>query len=496
MKSYSQWQLNADQLKFNTKAFIGGHFVEAQDESTFACINPANKQHIADITRCGEHEVEQAVRCARTVFELGEWSRFSPSKRKKILLRLAQLIEENSDELALLDTLDMGKPIAETTGFDLPATIDVIRWTAESIDKVYGDIAPTGEEALALISREPIGVVAAIVPWNYPLMMAVWKIAPALAMGNSVLLKPSEKSSLSAIRLAELVQEAGIPDGVFNVLPGEGHITGKALALHNDIDVLAFTGSTSVGKQLLVYAGQSNMKRVWLETGGKSPVIVFADCADLQAAAAGVALGIFNNQGETCIATSRLLLEESIRDEFLALLKVEAAHYVPSDPLDPATVIGPLVDESHDRCVQQFIRSGLDEGASLLLDQTPDNPDGYYQSPTIFCDTNADMSIVRDEIFGPVLAVDTFSDWQQAIDKANDSDYGLGAGVWTNNINKAHQSSRALNAGMVWINNWAGGNSATPFGGIKQSGNGRDKSLHALEKYSELKSVWVALQSV
>ena len=342
MKSYQEWQSLAERLQFNTQIYINGRYVDAVSGETFSTINPATEAVLAEVASGDQADIDLAVQAARQSFTAGTWSRRAPAERKQVLLRLAQLLDQHRDELALIDTLDMGKSIAETTGFDLPASIDLMQWTAEAIDKCYDEIAPTGHDALATIQREPIGVIGAITPWNYPLMMALWKVAPALAAGNSLVLKPSEKSPLSALLLAELALEAGIPEGVFNVVPGFGHTAGKALALHPDVDVLAFTGSTAVGKQLLQYAGQSNMKRVWLETGGKSPVIIFADCAELKAAAEGAALGILNNQGETCIATSRLFVEESIKDVFLKHLVEAARAYVPGDPLDPETTMGPL----------------------------------------------------------------------------------------------------------------------------------------------------------
>tara|TARA_R110001583_G_scaffold195021_1_gene368525 strand:- start:6518 stop:8017 length:1500 start_codon:yes stop_codon:yes gene_type:complete len=498
MKNYNEWSQMAAALSLKTQAYIDGGYRPAADGATLDTINPATEQVIAAVASCGDIDVELAVSAARRSFTSGCWSQRTPADRKRVLLCFADLVEHHSEELALLDTLDMGKPIADSLGFDLPSTVETIRWSAESIDKVYGEIAPTGDEALALIQREPIGVVAAIVPWNYPLMMASWKFAPALAAGNSVILKPSEKSPLSALRLAELATEAGVPDGVFNVLPGYGHTVGKALALHLDVDVLAFTGSTAVAGQLMQYAGQSNLKRVWLEAGGKSPCIIFADCKDLEAAAATSAYAIFSNQGEVCIATSRLYVEESIREPFMKLLLQEAAKFVPGDPLDPATNMGPLVDRQQLDRVCAYVASGAEEGARLLVGGEPTSVQGkgYYLSPTIFDQTHETMKVVREEIFGPVLAVDSFSCWQEAIDKANNSDFGLGASVWTSSLNKAHRSSRALEAGMVWVNGWAGGNSSTPFGGVKQSGNGRDKSLHALDKFSELKMTWIALDGL
>jgi acyl-CoA reductase-like NAD-dependent aldehyde dehydrogenase len=389
----------------------------------------------------------------------------------------------------------MGKSISEMVGIDIPDSIDCIRWTAEGIDKLYGEIAPTNGQNLALISHEPIGVVAAITPWNYPLMMATWKIAPALAAGNSVILKPSEKSPLSVLRLAELATQAGMPDGVFNVLPGFGHTAGKALALHHDVQVLAFTGSTRVAGMLMEYSGQSNLKRVWIEAGGKSPCLVFDDYKDIVKAAQGAAAAIFTNQGEVCIACSRLYVQSSIKDAFMVELIKASKAYVPGDPLNPATNMGPLVDKNQMDTIAKFINSAQKDGATLLLGGLPEYQEGkgFFVNPTIFADAKNQMEFVREEIFGPVLAVSTFDTEEEGVALANDSKYGLGASIWTSDLSRAHRVSRQLESGMVWVNTWGDGDTTVPFGGVKASGNGRDKSLHAMEKYTELKNVWIRL---
>lgn len=494
-KTYNDWKALADQLQFKHQAWINGRFVAAQNGSMFDNINPANEQVLTQVASCDATDVALAVEAARTSFESGVWSQRSPSERKAVLLKLADLLEQHKDEFALLDTLDMGKSISETSGFDIPSTIDCWRWTAEAVDKVYGEIAPTGHDSLALLTREPIGVIAAIVPWNYPLMMASWKLAPALAAGNSVVLKPSEKSPLSALRLAELCKQAGLPDGVLNVLPGFGHTAGKALALHMDVDTLVFTGSTRVAGMLMEYAGQSNLKRVWLEAGGKSPNIIFDDCEDVEEAAANTAAAIFSNQGEVCIAASRLYVQKGIRDRFLDALKVAAQRYQTGDPLDPRTTMGPMVDVAQLTSVNRYVQAALDEGGTLLLGGVREHHEGqgYYSQPTLISCPNQEMSIVREEVFGPVLAVCEFDTEEDAIRMANDSHYGLGACIWTANLKRAHRVSRRLQSGMVWVNGWGDGDQTVPFGGVKGSGNGRDKSLHALEKYTELKTIWVRL---
>lgn len=495
MKSYSEWKAQSETLNLHGQAYINGGFQSAVSGETFQSINPATEQLLVDVASCDEADVNLAVESARQVFRSGVWSEMHPRQRKQIMQKWADLIEAHKDEFALLDTMDMGKSISEMVNIDVPDAIDCIRWTAESIDKVYGEIAPTGEDTLALISHQPVGVVGAITPWNYPLLMVSWKIAPALAAGNSVVLKPSEKSPLSALRLAELATEAGVPDGVLNVLPGFGHTAGKALALHMDVNVLAFTGSTKVAGMLMGYAGESNMKRVWLEAGGKSPNLVFADCADIKSAAAGAASAIFANQGEVCIACSRLYVEKSIKEEFIAELIEAAGRFKPGDPLDPQTTMGPMVDGVQLATVERYIRSAQEEGGTVVMGGLPEykEGEGFYAKPTIVTDAHNGMTFVKEEIFGPVLAVCEFETEEEAIALANDSQYGLGAAVWTSNLSRAHRVSRKIESGMVWVNTWGEGDSTVPFGGVKASGNGRDKSLHALEKYTDVKNVLIRL---
>lgn len=485
------WADKADTLAVEHRLFIDGQYRNAQGGESFTRINPATGQRLAEVSRAQVADVDAAVAVARSSFESGVWSEAGPSRRKAVLLRLAELMDEHREELALLETLDTGKPIRHSLRDDIPGAARAIRWYAEAVDKVYGEIAPTDPGALALISREPIGVVAAIVPWNFPLLLACWKLGPALAAGNSVILKPSEKSPLTAIRLAALAREAGLPDGVLNVLPGLGHEAGKALALHQDVDCLTFTGSTGVGRLLMEYAGQSNMKRIWLEAGGKSANLVFADCPSLVKAAKASAAGIFYNQGQVCIAGTRLLVEESIKDAFMVELKKAAEAFKPMDPLDPESIMGTLIDADHHASVCRYITEGLEAGAVLSLDGRSQN--GNFMGPTVLEQVNPHMAVAQEEIFGPVLAVTTFTDEEEALSLANDSKYGLGAGVWTSDLRRAHRLARKLKAGSVFINNYNDGDMTVPFGGVKQSGNGRDKSLHALEKFTELKTTWLAL---
>jgi len=489
------WRARATALAINGQAFIDGRYVDAASGETFDDVTPIDGRVIARVASTDEADVERAVAAARRAFDSGVWSRQPPRERKRVLQRFAELVLAHRDELALLETLDMGKPISDSLAVDIPATARCIAWYAEAVDKVYDEVAPTAHDQLALITREPIGVVAAIVPWNFPLIMAAWKIGPALAAGNSFILKPSEKSPLTAIHLAALATEAGIPNGVFNVLPGYGHTAGQALALHMDVDCIGFTGSTRTGKLMLQYSGQSNMKRVWLECGGKSPNIILADCPDLDRAAATAAGAIFFNQGEMCTAASRLIIEESVRDRVLEKVVEASRAMQPGDPLDPATRMGAIVDEVQTRTVLGYIDSGRSEGAAVLtggqrvLEQTG----GCYIGPTVFANVKTDMRIAREEIFGPVLAAITVKDADEAVRVGNGVEYGLAAAVWTRDIGKAHRIAKSLRAGMVYVNCYDADDITVPFGGFKQSGTGRDKSLHAFDKYTELKTTWIDL---
>ncbi len=493
--TFADWQQRARDLRIEGRAFIQGEYTEAQAGDRFDCISPVDGRVLAQVASCDLADAERAVASARAAFEAGSWAKLAPAKRKAVLIRFADLLEANREELALLETLDMGKPIGDSLTVDIPGAARALRWSGEAIDKIYDEVAATPHDQLGLVTREPVGVVAAIVPWNFPLMMACWKLGPALATGNSVVLKPSEKSPLTAIRIAQLAIDAGIPAGVLNVLPGYGHTVGKALALHMDVDTLVFTGSTRVAKQLMIYAGESNMKRVWLEAGGKSPNIVFADAPDLQAAAQAAAGAIAFNQGEVCTAGSRLLVERSIKERFLPMVVEALKGWKPGNPLDPSTNVGALVDTQQLNTVLGYIDAGRQAGAQVLIggQRTLEETGGLYVEPTIFDGVDNAMKIAQEEIFGPVLSVISFDSAEEAVAIANDTPYGLAAAVWTADLSKAHRTARALRAGSVWVNQYDGGDMTAPFGGFKQSGNGRDKSLHAFDKYTELKATWIQL---
>lgn len=482
---------------FDGRALINGERVAARDGQTFDCMSPVDGRLLTPVARCGQADVDAAVAAARAAFEDRRWAGKAPAARKRTLIKFAELIQANGDLLALTESLDMGKPVKYAKGVDVNSAANCIRWYGEAVDKVYDEIAPTPDTALALITREPVGVVGVIVPWNYPMIMAAWKIAPALAAGNSVVLKPSEKSPLTALKLAELALEAGIPAGVFNVVTGYGPEAGSPLALHMDVDCIAFTGSTRVGKQIHVMAGQSNLKRAWTELGGKSPNIVFADCPDLDKAVEASVGSIFFNQGESCNAPSRLFVEASIKDAFLEKALKLVPQYQPANPLDKNTVMGAIVDQIQLDNVMRYIGLGQSEGAKLLAggERVAPVAGGCYVQPTIFDGVTNSMTIAREEIFGPVLSVLSFTDAADVVKQANNNIYGLQAAVWTRDINKAHGVARALRAGTVHVNQYDEDDITVPFGGFKQSGVGRDKSLHAFDKYTETKTTWIRIDS-
>ncbi len=487
------WERLAALLRPEGRAFISGRHRPAGDGGVFEDVSPIDGRVLCQVARCRSADVDAAVSAARASFERGSWRRMEPRERKRILRRFAELIRADLDRLALLETCDVGKPIVNSLSVDVANCADCIEYYAEFADKLYDEIAPTGAQDLALVRREPLGVVAAIVPWNYPLIISTWKVGPALLTGNSVVLKPAEQSPLSGIRLGELACEAGVPPGVFNVVPGYGEEAGKALALHPDVDLIAFTGSTEVGRLMLRYAGESNLKRVALECGGKTPQVVFAD-ADLEAAAAGIAWGIYYNSGETCHAGSRLIVHEGVREPLLEAIGRVSAGITLGHPLDPATQMGALIDRAHMQRVLDYIDSGVADGARLALGgrQAFKETGGFYVEPTVLDAVRPEMRVAREEIFGPVLAVMSFRDESEAVRLANDTPYGLAAAVWTSDMNVAHRAVSALRGGTVWVNAFDRSSMATPFGGFKLSGFGRDRSPHAIDKYCDLKTVWTA----
>ena len=490
------WHVRARGLNLQTRPFIGGRFDDAPAERAFDCVSPIDGKRIASLAEVGARGVDAAVIAARKAFDSGVWAKMAPRARKKVMLKLAALVDAHREELALLDTLCMGMPISISKEYCVQWAVNALEWYGEAIDKLYDEVAPTDRSVLALITREPVGVVGAVLPWNWPMGLLGWKVPPALAAGNSVVLKPDEQTSLSALRFAALAQEAGLPEGVLNVVTG-GPAVGEAIGRHPDIDVVGFTGSTEVGKLFMKYSAESNMKPVWTECGGKGPNIVFADAPDLAVAAQTAAFMIFLNTGQVCAAASRLIVEESARDQVLEIVKGVGQQLAPADPLDAQTMLGPIAKASQLERVLSYIDAGRKEGARVVLggSRTRIDSGGFFIEPTVFDGVRNDMRIAQEEIFGPVLSTITFRTPEEAIAIANASPYGLSGAIWTQNLGKAHTLARALRCGSVAVNAYADDahDMTVPFGGYKQSGFGRDKSLHALDKYTQLKTTWVKL---
>ncbi|KAA0912721.1 aldehyde dehydrogenase family protein [Aquicoccus porphyridii] len=447
------------------------------------------------LERANAQDVDRAVAAARRAFDDGRWSRAAPAERKRVLHRIADIIEERALELTVLGVRDNGTEFNMALKAEAGSAAGTFRYYAEAVDKIYGEVAPTAEDVLGLVHREPVGVVGAIVPWNFPLMIGAWKLAPALATGNSVVLKPAETASLSLLKLAEYCMEAGLPDGVLNVVTGQGSVAGEALALSMDVDVLVFTGSGATGRRLLEYSARSNLKRVYLELGGKSPNVVFADAPDLEKAAAVSAMGIFRNSGQVCVAGSRLLVERSIHDDFVAALSRHAGALRVGDPLDLGSQVGAINSLDQLEGNLGFVADATAQGAEIALGggRILESTGGYYMEPTVLTGVAPDNRVFREEVFGPVLAVTAFDGDEEAIALANATDYGLAAGVWTGNLGRAHRMVRGIRAGIVHVNTYGGSDNTVPLGGVKQSGNGHDKSLHAIDKYLDLKTAWIQL---
>lgn len=494
---YNQQEI--DKIRYNSipeqKLLIGSKWVKAKQGKIQNIISPINGEKISEIQVSDEADVDEAVKSSRAIFEKGQWSNMPPAAKKKVMHKIADLIEGSMLELAVLGVRDNGTEINMAYKAEPGSAAGTFRYYAEAIDKVYGEISNTSNDFVGLIQREPVGVVGAIVPWNFPLMIGAWKIAPALAMGNSVVIKPSEAASLSILRLGEICLEAGLPPGTLNIVTGNGRTTGQALARHMDVDVLTFTGSGNTGRQLLEYSAQSNMKRVYQELGGKSPNIIFSDTDNLEEAAKVSAMGIFRNSGEVCVAGSRLLVEDKIHDEFLNLISNFSSKLKIGDPLNIQNDVGAINSESQLQSDMDFVQKAETEGGIVELGgkRVHEATGGFYMEPTIVSSVKKDMDIFQNEVFGPVLTVTSFSNEEEAVQLANGTSFGLASGVWTTNLSRAHRMIKKIKAGTVFVNTYGGSDNTLPLTGVKQSGNGSDKSLHALDKFTDLKSVWMKL---
>ena len=493
MSTTEIWQERATKVKVNGNIFIDGKSQPAASGKTFEDFSPTLNKVIGEIASGDQEDVNKAVASAKRSFDSGVWSEMNPRDKKAIMLRWADLLNQHRDELALLETLDVGKPISDSLAVDTRNSARVIQWYAEAIDKTYDEIAPAPRNALAMITREPLGVVGAIVPWNYPMSITSWKLGPALAMGNSIVVKPAENSSLTAIRMAELAIEAGLPEGVFNVVPGLGTEAGSALAKHMDVAKIAFTGSGPTGRKMMQYAAESNLKQVSLELGGKSPQVVLADCKNLKLAAETIGWAIYYNAGQTCNASSRVIVESAVKDELFHHLKEFVKTFKVGNPLDPQTQMGPIVSKLQRDRVNAYLELIGKNGEEVLFGGNPVTGDNLFISPTLVTNVSNNSRLAQEEIFGPVLVAIEAKDEVEALRLANDTEYGLAASVWTDNVAKAHNFARKLRAGTVWINTFDALDVITPFGGFGASGTGRDKSLHALDAYSALKTTWVDL---
>ncbi|SEF85231.1 aldehyde dehydrogenase [Marinobacterium lutimaris] len=491
---YEEYKAIASDLKLPSLSFVDGEFRPSVSGETFQSINPATGQVLANIASCNADDVDFAVAKAREAFDDGRWSKMHPGERKAVLLQLCKLVEENQHELAVMESLDSGKPIHDCETIDIPEFIHTLSWHAELIDKIYDQTAPVGSGAISMVVREPIGVVGAVLPWNFPLLMLAWKIAPALAAGCSMVIKPAAQTTLTALRIAELAVEAGLPKGVLNIVTGSGAGVGEPLGLHMDVDMVTFTGSTVTGRRFLRYSADSNIKKIVLELGGKNPCVVLDDAEDLDSVAEQVCAAAFWNMGENCSAGSRLIVQSGVKDELMERIKVHAKAWTLGDPLDPSNLLGAMIDKGHFEKVASYLEVGKEEGYELVLGG--ETIDGTYIQPTIFDGVSNTDRMAREEIFGPVLSVITVSSYEEAIAVANDTEYGLAASVFTANGKKALRAAQAIKAGTVTVNCFGEGDITTPFGGYKQSGfGGRDNSVHAHDQYTELKTIWVDLST-
>ena len=476
------------------KLFIDGAWIDGSGDD-FEIVSPINGKKFTSIKRATVSDMEMAIKAARMSFDNGSWSNMAPTQRKKILHKLADFIERDALELTVLGVRDNGTEINMAINAEAGSAAGTFRYYAECIDKVYGEIAPTANNVLGLIHKEPVGVVGAIVPWNFPLMIGAWKVAPALAAGNSIVLKPAETASLSLLKLAELAAEAGVPDGVLNVVTGQGSVVGKAMGLSMEVDVLAFTGSGPTGRRLLEYSSQSNMKRCYLELGGKSPNIIFSDAPSIEQAAKVSAMAIFRNSGQVCVAASRLIIEDSIHDDFIKSVIENAEELQVGNPLDITSDIGAINSETQLSSNLRFVDIAKTEGSQIAIGghQILKSTGGYYMEPTVVTNVKPNSTLFKEEVFGPVLAVSRFKTEEEAVKLANGTEFGLSAGIWTSNLAKAHKMVSKVKAGVVNVNTYGGADVTVPLSGVKQSGNGSDKSLHALDKYINLKTAWIQL---